>query len=104
MFLWGVRRPKFDQRGSVLFHRKVGFRARTDETLARRSSWYLTTGTLEIKRVNVSRDVFKDMLVENLFLAKMLKLDPGLIKLSMRLALRMALSGKIGPDELQGKL
>lgn len=67
MFLCAVARPRFDSDGQVMFDGKIGFWAFTEEVPAQRSSKNRPRGTLELKPVNVNKDVYRKMLVENLF-------------------------------------
>lgn len=65
MFLCAVARPRFDEAGQCLFDGKLGFWAFVEEVPAQRSSKHRTRGTIELKSVNVDRDVYRDMVVSN---------------------------------------
>ena len=64
MFLTLVARPRHDEQGNVTFDGKVGMWAFVTEDVAKYDSKYRTKGTLELKNVNVTRDVMREYLCE----------------------------------------
>jgi len=65
MFLCAVARPRFDAEGKCVFDGKIGFWAFTEEVQAQRNSKHRPAGTWELKPVNVDREEYRDMLVDN---------------------------------------
>ncbi|CAM0953105.1 unnamed protein product [Alopecurus aequalis] len=64
MFLTVVARPRHDEQGNVTFDGKVGIWAFVTEDAAKYDSKYRTKGSMELKNVNVTRDVMREYLCE----------------------------------------
>ena len=64
MFLTVVARPRHDAQGNVTFDEKVGIWAFVTEDAAKYNSKYRTKGTMELKNLNVTRDVMREYLCE----------------------------------------
>ncbi|CAM0952969.1 unnamed protein product [Alopecurus aequalis] len=64
MFLTIVARPRHDEQGNVTFDGKVGIWAFVTEDAAKYDSKYRIKGSMELKNVNVTRDVMREYLCE----------------------------------------
>jgi hypothetical protein len=62
MFLTAVAQPRYDDNGEETFDGKIGTWAFVEETPAKKNSKHRDKGTLELKPVNVTRDVMRDFL------------------------------------------
>ena len=65
MFLAAIRRPRFDDKGNVLFDGKLGVWALAEFQEERSSSKYRPRGTKELKAVNVKTENYRNMIIEN---------------------------------------
>lgn len=64
MFLTAVTRPRFDSDGECTFDGKIGVWPIVETVLAKRNSRNRPAGTPELKSVNVTRELYKNMLIE----------------------------------------
>ena len=79
MFFCAIARPRFDpETGECIFDGKLGIWPFVERVPAKRSSANRPRGTLELKTVNVDRDSYREMLIDNLIPA-ILKKIPDLV-------------------------
>ena len=64
MFLCAVARPKHDTHSNVQFSGKIGIWPFVKVVAAQRSSRHRARGTMEIKPVNVTKEVYLDMMLQ----------------------------------------
>lgn len=64
MFLTAIAKPRHDAQGNVTFDGKVGIWAFVTESAAKYNSKNRTKGTMELKTINVTRDVMREYLCE----------------------------------------
>ncbi len=64
MFLAAIARPLYDEEGHCVLDEKVGFWPFVAMVAAKRNSRIRPTGTLKLKPVNVTRDVYRSFIVE----------------------------------------
>ena len=73
MFLCAVARPRFNLEGEVIFDGKIGIWPFVEEVAAKRSSANRPRGTLELKPVDVDRDIYREYLTDELIPAILTK-------------------------------
>ena len=74
MFFCAIARPWFDpETGECIFDGKLGIWPFVERVPAKRSSANIPRGTLELKTVNVDRDSYREMLIDNLIPAILTK-------------------------------
>ena len=64
MFLTAVARPRFDSTGKETFSGKIGMWPFVREVPAQRKSDNRPKGTLEIKSINVNREIMREFIIE----------------------------------------
>ena len=67
MFLCAVARPRYDYRKKAFFDGKIGMWPFVEKIKAQRSSKNRKAGTIEIKPLNVTREVYSEYLLEKVF-------------------------------------
>ena len=65
MFLAATARPQFDDNGECTFDGKIGCWPIVERSQARRSSRHRARGTEVVKPVNVNRDIYRRLLLQN---------------------------------------
>ena len=65
MFLCAVARPRYDHRSRRMFDGKIGIWPVCEMVAAKRNSRNRPRGTMEMKPVNVNKEVYKKMFLEN---------------------------------------
>ncbi len=64
MFLAAIARPLYDKQGYCVFDGNIGFWSFVEMVAAKRNSKNRPAGTFEVKPVNVTRDVYRTLIVE----------------------------------------